>query len=82
MFGTEVRFVNNAALQMILTPWLVNIGLVLADTARRDVLVAMPVLVVDAFGAVCCTDCAVTGTTKGVMIGTETFVAADAVCTI
>ncbi|MFD1600486.1 hypothetical protein [Halobellus rarus] len=82
MFGTQVRLVNDALLQMILTAWLVTVGLVLADTARGDVLVAVPVLVIDAFGAICGTDWAITGATTEVVIGTETLLTVDTVCAV
>jgi hypothetical protein len=66
-------------LQVVLAPGLLVVGLVLTDTAGIDVLVTVPVLVVNALSAVCRADCVVTGATAGVMVGTETLVAVDTV---
>jgi len=69
-------------LQVVLAPGLLVVGLVLTDTAGADVLVAVPVLVVDALSAVCRADCVVTGATAGVMVCTETLGTVDTVRTV
>jgi hypothetical protein len=63
VFGTQVRLVDNALLKVILAPGLVVVSLVVADTAGGDVLVTVPVLVVDADSTICCTDGTVTAAT-------------------
>ncbi|MDB2262285.1 hypothetical protein PM035_16225 [Halorubrum ezzemoulense] len=63
MFGTQVRLVDNALLKMILAPGLVVVSLVVADTTGGDVLVTVPVLVVDADSTIYCTDGTVTAAT-------------------
>lgn len=63
VFGTQVRLINNALLKVILAPGLVVVSLVVTDTAGGDVLVAVPVLVVDADSTICCTDGTVTAAT-------------------
>jgi hypothetical protein len=82
MFGTQVCVVDDALLQVIFTAWLVLVGLVSADTARRDMLVTVPVFVVDAFGAVFDTNWFAAGTTPRVVVGTETLLTVDTVRTV
>jgi hypothetical protein len=82
MFGTQVGVVDDALLQMIPTAWQVLLGLMLADTARLDMLVTVPVFVVDAFGAVFDTNWFAACATPGVMVGTETLLTVDTVSTV
>ncbi|WP_143420510.1 hypothetical protein [Halorubrum sp. Ib24] len=63
MFGTQVRLINNALLKVILAPRLIEVRFVVTDTAGGDVLVTVPVLVVDADSTICCTDGTVTAAT-------------------
>jgi len=82
VFGAEVRFVNDTRLQVILAPGLLLVCLILTDTAGSNVLVTVPVLIVDALSTVRTADCVVTGATTGVMIRTETLITVDTVRTV
>ena len=82
MFGTQVRFINNALLQVILAPGLVKVSISLTDTARADVFVAVLVMIVDAFGAIGHTDYVVAGPAPRVVICTDCLFTTDTVCTI
>jgi hypothetical protein len=58
VFRTEVRLVDNALLQVVLTARLIEVLFVVADTARGYVLIAVPTPAINAFGTISNTDCA------------------------
>jgi hypothetical protein len=82
VFGTQVRFVDNTRLQVILATGLLVVNLDLTDTTGTNVLVTVPVVIVNALSTVCRADWFVTGATPGVMICTETLATADTVRTV